>query len=52
MIVTAKSTGRHGFKCGCCLLLSPKARNGKGRDAERRTLKRRERRVAMKEAMA
>jgi hypothetical protein len=43
LIVTAASTGRFAFKCECCLLHKPKARCAKGRKAERRTLKRRER---------
>lgn len=42
MLVNSRSTGRYGFKCGCCLLVKPA--NKKGRDAERRTIKRRERR--------
>jgi hypothetical protein len=48
MTVTAKSTGRHGFKCRCCLLVKPA--NGRGRDAERRTIKRGERQKALAEA--
>ena len=50
MTVTPKSTGRHGFKCGCCLLVKPA--NGRGRDAERRSIKRRERQAVRREMEA
>lgn len=43
LIVTQRTTGRFGAKCECCALHKAKARCARGRDAERRTLKRRER---------
>lgn len=43
MVVNRRSTRRTNWKCGCCVMHKSKARCAKGRDAERRMLKRRER---------
>lgn len=47
MICTAKTTGRWGKKCNCCMLWKPA--NKRGRDTERRMLKRRERQTWKRE---
>jgi len=41
MVVGPRSVARHGFRCGCCTLNG--TRDGRGKDAERRQVKRADR---------